>query len=121
MAADRDRRWGFYLGLIAAVFLLLGALFHFALGIAFLVAGEAHSGVGSIVASVIDVGVAILIGLFAFVGRSPQGDRTLIAGIALLILALIGLLALGFGRDVFSVLAAIFALVGGVLFLVAGR
>ncbi|HTW77038.1 MAG TPA: hypothetical protein VMG14_04650 [Thermoplasmata archaeon] len=121
MAAADDRRIGFLFGVLAAVLLLVAALLSLIVGIAFLVTGAFHPAAGSIGASVIEVVVALLIGFFAFLGRGRGGDRSVTAGIVLIVLAVVGWLALGFGGSLLAILASIFALIAGVLFVLAGR
>jgi hypothetical protein len=121
MSATDDRGIAFVLGIVAAVLLLISALLHFVVGVALLVTGAAHSGVGSIGSSVVDVVVALLIGFFAFLGRARGSDRSVAAGVVLIVLAVVGWAALGFGGDLLALLAAVLALVAGILFLVAGR
>jgi hypothetical protein len=121
MAGQDDRRIAFVLGAIAAILLLVDALLHFIAGIALLITGATHPGVGSIGSSVIEIVVALLIGAFAYFGRTRGGDRSVAAGVVLIVLAIVGWLALGFGGSLLALLAAILALVAGVLFLAAGR
>jgi hypothetical protein len=121
MAAADDRRIAFILGVIGALLLLLAALLHFVVGVGLLITGAPHSAAGSLGSSVVDVVVALLIGFFAVLGRGRGGDRSLAAGIVLIVLAVIGWAALGFGGDLLALLAAIFTLLSGVLFLVSGR
>jgi hypothetical protein len=119
--ATDDRRIAFVLGILAAILLLIAAVLHFVVGVALLVTGAAHSGAGSIGSSVIEVVVALLIGFFALLGRGRGNDRNVAAGVVLIVLAVVGWAALGFGGDLLALLAAVLALVSGVLFLVAGR
>jgi hypothetical protein len=121
MTAEQDRRIAFILGVLAALLLFIDALLHFLLGIALLITGATHPGAGSFGASVIDVVVALLIGFFAYLGRSRGSDRSVAAGVVLVALAVVGWLALGFGGSVLAILAALLALLAGILFLVAGR
>ncbi len=121
MTAQGDRRIAFALGLIAALLLLVTALLHLVVGIGFLVTGSVHTGAGSIGSAVVDAVVALLIGLFAFLGQARGSERSVLAGVVLVVLAVVGWIALGFGGDLFAILAALLALVAGVVFLLAGR
>jgi hypothetical protein len=121
MTGQDDRRIAFVLGAIAAILLLLDALLHFVAGIALLITGAGHVGVGSIGTSVVEIVVALLIGFFAYLGRSRGNDRSITAGVVLVVLAIVGWLALGFGGSLLAILASVLALISGVLFLAAGR
>jgi hypothetical protein len=120
MGARETRRAGFLLGLLAAVLLLVEALIHFAVGVAFLATGRTLGGLGSLGGSVVLVVVALLIGFFAFLGRARGADYAMVAGIVLVVVAIVGWLALGFGGSVLGILAGLFALIAGILFLVSG-
>jgi len=121
VTADGDRRLGMVFGLLAAGLLVLDSLLGFVFGVAHLVTGRAHAAVGSVGGAVIFLVVGLVIGLFAVMGRSRGSDRSLAAGIVLIVLALVGWLALGFGGSILAILAGVFALIAGILFLVAGR
>jgi hypothetical protein len=121
MSSTDDRRIAFILGILAAILLLISALLHFVVGVGLLVTSGARLGVGSIGSSVVDVVVALLIGFFSVLGRAPGHDRSVAAGVVLVVLAVVGWLALGFGGELFALLASVLALIAGVLFLVAGR
>ncbi len=121
MSAQDDKRLAFVLGVVAAVLLLLAAVLHFVAGIVFLVTGAAHTAAGSLASSVVEVVVALLIGLFAYLGRARANDRSVLAGVVLVVLAIVGWLALGFGGSLLAILAAVLTLVSGVVFLLAGR
>jgi hypothetical protein len=120
MASADDRGIAFVLGILAAILLLVAALLHFLVGVALLFTGASHSAAGSLGSSVIEVVIALLIGFFAVIGRRGR-DRTVAAGVVLVVLAIVGWLALGFGGDLLALLAAVLALLSGVLFLVSGR
>jgi hypothetical protein len=121
MTSSDDRRIAFILGILAAIFLLVSALIHFVVGVGGLVTGSGRYALGSFGSSVVDIVVAILIGFFALLGRAPGNDRSVAAGVVLIVLAIVGWAALGFGGELFALLAAVLALISGVLFLVAGR
>jgi hypothetical protein len=121
MSGAEDRRIAFVLGVLAAILLLLDALLHFVVGIAQLITGAVHFAAGSLGSSIVDIVVAILIGFFAYLGRSRGGDRSMTAGVVLVVLAVLGWLALGFAGSLLAIVAALLALISGVMFLVATR
>ena len=121
MTADGDRRLALIFGVLAAVLLVLDAVLRFFLGVVLLASGRAHAAVGSVGGAVVFLVVGLIVGFFAVLGRTRDADRSLAAGLVLIVLALVGWLALGFGGSLLAILAAIFALISGILFLVAGR
>jgi hypothetical protein len=121
VSATENRRIAFILGILAALLLLISAFLHFVVGVGLLVTGAGRPGLGSLGASIVEVVVALLFGFFSVLGRSPGNDRSLAAGLVLIVLAVVGWAALGFGGELLALLAAVLALVAGVLFLVSGR
>lgn len=121
MTADGDRRLGLIFGVVAAVLLVVDALLRFLVGIVFLATGRELAALGSADEAVIFLVLGLVIGFFAVLGRSRGADRSLAVGIILIVLALVGWLALGFGSSLLAILAAVFTLIAGILFLVAGR
>jgi hypothetical protein len=121
MSAHSERRLAFLLGVLGAVLLALDALVRFALGVVFLATGHPFAAFGTLGLSVVFVVVAILIGFFSMWGRSAVSDRSLGAGVVLIVIAVLGWLVLGFSGSLLAVLAGVLTLVAGVLFLIGGR
>ncbi len=121
VTADGDRRLGLIFGVVAAVLLVVDALLRFLVGIVFLATGRELAALGSADEAVIFLVLGLVIGFFAVLGRSRGADRSLAVGIILIVLAIVGWLALGFGSSLLAILAAVFTLIAGILFLVAGR
>ncbi len=121
MTADGDRRIALVFGVIAAALLLVDALLRLAFGVFYFVRGRELAALGSTGSAVIFLVIGLVIGFFAVLGRSRGQDRSLAVGVVLIVLALVGLLALGFAGNVLALLAAVFTLIAGILFLVAGR
>jgi len=59
------------------------------------------------------------VGLFSVYGRSRTADRSLAAGVILVVIALLGWLALGLTAGLAGLLGTLLVLIGGILFLVA--
>ncbi len=59
--------------------------------------------------------------MFAVLGSARTQDRALASGAVMVVVVLVGLLLLGFGSGVLGLLGSLFVLIGGLLFLVAGR
>jgi len=115
------RNLAWLLGLLAALFLVFAGIIDFVGGFVFLALGLGGHALGSWARSVVYVVVGLLFGLFAMVGRSGPADRALGAGVVLVVLAVVGWLGLGFGGELLALLAALFALISGILFLVSSR
>jgi len=59
--------------------------------------------------------------MFAILGSSRPADRAVAAGVVMVVVALLGILLLGFANGLIGLLGSLFVLIGGLLFLVAGR
>lgn len=121
MAHESDRRIGMIFGVLGAVLLVLAGLVALIAGVVFLAFGHSHGALGSFSQSVIFVVIGLVIGAISLLGRTPGGDRALVAGIVLIVLAVVGWFALGFGGGVLAILGAVFTLIGGIFFLVGSR
>jgi hypothetical protein len=121
MTADGDRRLAMIFGLIAAVLLVTAAILRLLVGAAFFVTGRELAALGSANEAVIFLVLGLVIGFFSLMGRSRTADGSLAVGVILVVLAVVGWLALGFGGSLLALLAAVFTLIAGILFLVTGR
>lgn len=121
MSRADDRGIAFVLGVLAAVLLILEAFVRLVLGVVFFATNHVLIGVGAVGSSIVFVVIGLLIGFFALIGRSPAPDRAMTSGIALVVLAILGWLVLGFSADVLGILGGVLAFLAGVLFLVAAR
>jgi hypothetical protein len=121
MTADGDRRLALIFGVIAAVLLVVDAILRFLVGVVFLATGRELAALGSVNEAVIFLVLGLVIGFFSVMGRSRSADSSLAVGVILVVLALVGWLALGFAGSLLAILAAVFTLIAGILFLVAGR
>lgn len=121
MPSSSDRNLAFLLGIFGAILLVLAGVAYFFFGFVLLALGLGGHALGAWDRSVIDVVVGILVGVFAVFGRSGSEDRTLGAGIALIVLAIVGWFGLGFGGGIVELLASLLTLLSGILYLVARR
>jgi hypothetical protein len=121
MTTDGDQLLGFIFGLVGAVLLVLAAVIRFFLGVVFLATGHGYAAVGSWGESVIFLVVGLMVGFFTLLGRHRGNDRSLAVGVILIVVAIVGWLALGLGTSLFALIGALFALIAGILFAVAGR
>ncbi|MGI0071065.1 MAG: hypothetical protein ACRECT_03210 [Thermoplasmata archaeon] len=121
MAGQGDRGLAVVFGILATIFLLAAAVLRVLVGIADAATGHGFLALGSASDAVIFFVMGILVGVFTVLGRSRAADRSLAVGIILIVLAIVGWLALGFGGSLLAILAAVFALISGILFLVSSR
>lgn len=119
MAGESNRRIAFLFGALGAILLIIGAAADFIGGFLFLATGAGGHALGAWGRSVVDIVVALLVGLFAVFGRSGDRERTLAAGVVLVVLAFVGWFALGLVGEIFALIGVLFALIAGILFLVA--
>lgn len=121
MAGTDLRNLAVLFGLVSALLLIIAALVDFVGGFVFLALGSGGHALSSWARSVVYVVVGLLFGLFAAVGRSGGSDRRVGAGVILVVLSVLCWVALGFGGELLALLAVVFALISGILFLVAAR
>lgn len=121
MPASGNERFAFLLGALAAILLVLAGVVDLIGGFVFLAFGLGGHALAVWNRSVIDVVVGIVVGVFAAVGRMGGSDRTLTAGVVLVVLAVVGWFGLGFAGSILELLAALFALLAGILYLLSSR
>ena len=121
MPPSGNERFAFLLGALAAILLVLAGLIDLVGGFVFLAFGLGGHALGDWSRSVLDVVVGIVVGVFTAVGRAGGSDRTLTAGVVLVVLAVVGWFGLGFGGSILELLAALFALLAGILYLLSSR
>lgn len=121
MSAEGNRRWGMAFGLLGALLLILAGLLDLASGVILAALGSGPGAFGAWSSSFILLIVGLLVGFFSLLGRSRVRDRSFSAGLVLVVLAILGWLVLGLTVGVVPLLGSVFVLVGGVLFLAAGR
>ncbi|MGI0054566.1 MAG: hypothetical protein ACREB9_01925 [Thermoplasmata archaeon] len=112
---ERSLAYGF--GLIGGVLMIAAALVSAVFAIIDFAVGH-PSATGPMTAAVVLFVLGGLVLFFSYLGQREWRDRPLASGIVLVVLAAIGLGALGFGANVIALVGAIFALVAGVLFLI---
>jgi len=106
-------------GVLSAILLIVAAAADFIGGFVLLAFGSGGHALGAWGRSVLDLVMALLVGLFSVFGRSGDRDRTLAAGVVLVVLAFVGWFALGLAGDILALVGVLFALIAGILFLVA--
>jgi hypothetical protein len=121
MTADADRRLGMVLGLLGAALIVLEGLLEAIGGVIFLAVGRTMRAFGFWDHALLLLVVGLLMGFFAVLGRSRDTDRSLPAGVVLVVLVVVGWLVLGVTSGVLALLGSILVLVAGILFLLSGR
>ena len=121
MPAEPDRRLGMVLGLLGAGLIVLEGLLEGIGGVVFLAVGRSMRALGFLDHALLLVVVGLLMGFFAFLGRSRGSDRSLTAGAVLVVLVIAGWLVLGLASGILALLGSVFVLVAGILFLLSGR
>jgi len=105
-------------GVLGAILLIVAAAADFIGGFVLLAFGSGGHALGAWGRSVIDIVMALLVGLFSVFGRSGDRERTLAAGVVLVVLAFVGWFALGLAGEILALVGVLFALIAGILFLV---
>jgi len=116
-----DRNLGFLFGALGAVILIVAGVIDFFGGFVFLALGLGGHAIGAWDRSLLNVVLGVVIGLFAFVGRSSGNDRTVTAGVLLVVVAIVGWLGLGLAGGILELLGALFARLAGILYLLSAR
>lgn len=120
MVSESDRRLGLIFGVLGSALIVLDGILRAIVGAIFLVFGHAMSALGTWDQAFVLIAVGLITGVFSVYGRSGPRERALAAGVVLIVLAIIGWFALGFGNGLVALLGSILILIGGILFLVAG-
>jgi hypothetical protein len=121
MASGGGRGLGFLFGVLGGVLIVVEGLIDLIRGAFFLAVGHPYLGLGALGASVLFVVLGLVFIMFAVLGSSRAPDRALASGVVMVVVALLGLLLLGFANGIIGLLGTVFVLIGGLLYLVAGR
>jgi len=119
MAAGGNRGIAFMFGVLSAILLIVAAAADFIGGFVFLAFGAGGHALGVWGRSVVDIIMALLVGMFSVFGRSGDRERTLAAGVVLVVLAFVAWFVLGLTGEILALVGVLFALIAGILFLVA--
>lgn len=121
MSAQENRQLAMVLGIVGALFLVLEGLVDLVSGVAFVAFGHGDRALGPVEQSFLLIITGLLIGFFAILGRSRGEDRSMVSGVILVVLVVVGWLALGFSSGVLALLGSVFVLVSGILYLFAAH
>lgn len=121
LPGDQNRRIAFLFGVLGAVLLVASGLIDFIGGFVFLALGSGGPAIAAWGRSVVDVVLGLIVGALSLLGRTGPNDRALTAGVVLVVIAIVGWFGLGLANGVLAILAALFCLIGGLIFLVGTR
>jgi hypothetical protein len=121
MSGSSDRRIASLFGFLGTALLLVAGLLDLLSGVFYFAVGHGGRAFGAFDQGLIFVVVGLIVGFFVATARIERGDRTVVVGVVLVVLAILGWLALGFGSGVLALLATVCILISGIVFLVAGR
>jgi hypothetical protein len=112
---------GLLFGLLGALLIVLEGLWDLVLGAVILAFGHVGFAFGTWSQGLVFVLLGLVLGGFALFGRSRGGDRSLAAGVVMVVVPVLGFALLGFLDGVLVLVGAVFVLIGGLLYLVASR
>jgi len=121
MSGASDLRIASWFGLLGAALLFVQGIVDLLLGVISLAVKHPGPAFGVFDQGVILVVVGIIVAFFAAVGRLRGEGRSVVAGVVLIVLALVGWIALGFGSGILALLGSVLIVVSGVVYLLAGR
>jgi len=113
-----ERGLGYGFGLLGGVLLLVGSLVSFLFGVVDLATGHPFGALAAATLGVLWLVIGALALFFAYLGYHGWSDRPLASAVLLVVLAVVGWAFLGLGANVVVLVGGLFALLGGVLFLV---
>ncbi len=121
MSAEGDRRLGVLFGLLGTALIVVDGLVDIIGGAVFLALGRGLRAAGAFDQGLLYLVFGLLVGFFVVLGRSRGEDRSLAAGLVLVVLVIVGWLVLGTASGLLAVLGSVLVLIAGILYLVAGR
>jgi hypothetical protein len=121
VSATGDRTLGAIFGLLGAALVALEGLLDLVRGVVYLAVGHGARSFAPFDQALLFLVLGAVIALFAGIGGLRRQDRSLTAGVVLVVIVIAGWLLLGFSSGVLVLLGSIFVLIAGVIFLVAGR
>ena len=113
---ERTLAYGF--GLLGGALMLLGSIVTFVLAGVDFAFGHARGAISSVALGVVLLVVGVLVLFFAYLGHREWSNRPLACGVLLVTLAVVGWAFLGLGSNLVALIGALFAFLGGILFLV---
>ena len=119
MPAGDNRGIAVLFGVLAALLFVVAGVVAFVGGFVSLAVGAGGHALGDWGRSVLYIVVGLVVGLFAALGHSGDRDRTVASGVVLVVLAVVGWVGLGFGGELLALIASLFSLIAGILYLVS--
>lgn len=121
MGDPSDRRIAALCGLLGAALIALDGLLDLVRSVFYVVVGRGVHALLPLDQALIFFVVGLIVAVFSVLGGFRREGRATVAGAVLIVLAVVGWLALGFGSGVLAILGTLLVLVAGVVFLVSGR
>jgi len=121
VAEPSERRAAALCGLLGAVLIVLDGLLDLARGFFYVVVGRGVHALLPLDQALIFFVVGLIVAVFSILGGLRRDGPATVSGAVLVVLAVVGWLALGFGSGVLAILGTVLVLVGGVVFLASGR
>jgi hypothetical protein len=118
MSELTEERIGYGFGLLGGLLFLAGALVAAFAGVFFAVTGHPYGTLGAWSAALVLTVLGLVAMFFAYVGHRNWSGHTAVAGVLLLVVALLGWAVSGFGVNVLALIGDIFVLFAGLLYLV---
>jgi hypothetical protein len=115
-----NRSIGFLFGILGGIFIILEGLVDFVRSAFYLALGHPLFAWVVFSASVLFVILGIVLAGFALLGRSRGKERAVACGVVMVVLALLGIVILGFANGILGLLGAIFVLIGGIFYILTG-
>lgn len=112
---ERKLGWGF--GLLGGLLIAVGAIVSVFVGTIDLASGRVGGALYAGSEAILLFAIGALALFFSYLAHRPWSDRPIVAGILLVVIAVIGWGATGFGGSVIALLGALFVFLAGLLFL----
>lgn len=116
----RDRALAMAFGFLSGLFFFVEAFLQFALDVFHELIERGGEGLFGRTFGVIPFVFALLVWVFTFIGAPRLRSMEVTSGCVLIVIALLAFLIGGFGVGLFWLLGVVFAVIAGVVFLVAG-
>ena len=115
MSTGDDRRLGMIFGLLGGLLIFLDGVLRGFAGAVLLAIGRNGAALGAWAHGLLLLVGGLLVAFFAFYGRRGNRDRSLAAGVVLIVLPVLGWFVLGFGSGIQSLVGAVLAFMDGLL------
>jgi hypothetical protein len=119
VSAEGNRGIASVFGILGAVLWLVDAVILLVSGVVYLAVNHGARALGAFDSGIVLFVIGLVVAFFAVLGGRRTRDNSVVAGIVLLVVAIVGWLLLGLASGVLDLLGTIFVLISGVVFLVS--